>query len=323
MIIGWDIGGTKCAVSVGELRDGVMTLLKKEVFPTRETATPSATLRRLAEIGRRLCPAPEAVGISAGGPLDAARGIILSPPNLPGWDEVRITEYASSVFDAPSYLQNDADACALAEWKYGAGVGCRSMVFLTCGTGLGAGLILNGQLYSGACGMAGEVGHMRLSPFGPVGYGKAGSFEGFCSGGGIAELGKLYAAEALQMGQKLSYCGSADELGKITTRSLAEHAARGEADAVRVFDAAAEKLGQGLSVLIDLLNPEAIVLGSVFVRAESLLRPRMEEVIARECLPASRAACRILPARLGETLGDMAALTVAANGTENERMKKQ
>lgn len=321
MIIGWDIGGTKCAVSIGELREGGIALLKKEVFPTGETVTPTATLARLAEITRGLCKAPEAIGISAGGPLDARRGVILSPPNLPGWDEVKITEYASSVLGAPAYLQNDADACALAEWKYGAGIGCDSMVFLTCGTGLGAGLILNGRLYSGACGMAGEVGHIRLSEYGPVGYGKAGSFEGFCSGGGIAELGRLYAKEALQTGHGLSYCRTADELEGITAKHLAECAARGESDAARVFDTAAEKLGHGLSVLIDLLNPEAIVLGSVFVRAEALLRPKMEEVIARECLSLSRSACRILPARLGETLGDMAALSVAADGLENERKR--
>lgn len=319
MIIGWDIGGTKCAVSVGERQEGGIALLQKEVFPTKETVTPTATLARLADITKRLCPTPEAIGISAGGPLDAGRGIILSPPNLPGWNEVRVTEYASMALGAPSYLQNDADACALAEWKYGAGVGCDNMIFLTFGTGLGAGLILNGRLYSGACGMAGEIGHIRLSDYGPVGYGKAGSFEGFCSGGGIAELGKMFAKEARQSGRSLSYCQSGESLADITAKKIAACAARGEADAAAVFTRSAEQLGRGLSILIDLLNPERIILGSIFVRAEALLRPKMEEVIARECLSLSRSACRILPAGLGESLGDMAALSVAAVGLENER----
>lgn len=139
------------------------------------------------------------IGISCGGPLDSRRGVILSPPNLPGWDEVPVKAYFERETGAPAMLRNDADACAVAEWRYGAGRGCRNMVFLTFGTGFGAGLILNGALYSGSCDMAGEIGHIRAPgdpAYRPVGYGKSGSFEGYCSGGGIAELGRAIALEA-------------------------------------------------------------------------------------------------------------------------------
>ena len=112
-----------------------------------------------------------AVGISCGGPLDSKKGLILSPPNLPGWDNVPVTKLLSEALQVPAFLQNDADACAIAEWRFGAGQGCENMVFLTFGTGLGAGLILNGKLYQGASGMAGEVGHLRLFDNGHIGYG--------------------------------------------------------------------------------------------------------------------------------------------------------
>ena len=130
------------------------------------------------------------IGISCGGPLDSKKGIIFSPPNLPGWDNVPITRILSDEFGVETALQNDANACALAEWLMGAERGHSNMIFLTFGTGMGAGLILNGRLYSGTNDLGGEVGHIRLAKTGPVGFGKAGSFEGFCSGGGIAQLAK-------------------------------------------------------------------------------------------------------------------------------------
>ena len=318
VLIGFDIGGTKCAVSVGEERDGGLNILRKRTIPTDHAVPPRLMLERLCALAWELLApgeVPVAAGISCGGPLDSRRGVILSPPNLPGWDEVPATAIVSALMRCPVALQNDANACAIAEWKYGAGVGADNLIFLTFGTGLGAGLILGGVPYTGACDMAGEVGHMRLCATGPVGYGKAGSFEGFCSGGGIAQLGRMVATEALQMGGRVSFCAGADALADITARDIAECAARGEADALRVFDLCAEKLGEGLSILIDLLNPECIILGSIFCRCEELLRPRMQQVIDRETLTLSRAACRILPAGLGERLGDCAALSVAATLT--------
>ena len=97
------------------------------------------------------------MGISCGGPLDASSGVILSPPNLPGWDNVKIVQMIEEKFGVPCGLQNDANACALAEWRFGAGKGTKNMIFLTFGTGMGAGLILDGKLYAGTNGMAGEI----------------------------------------------------------------------------------------------------------------------------------------------------------------------
>ena len=149
--IGIDIGGTKCAVV-----RGIGTDIEAKV--RFETADCDSTLSRIfTEVNALMTDRIEAIGVSCGGPLDARRGVIMSPPNLPGWDDVHITEMLNERFNLPAYLCNDADACAVAEWRYGAGIGARNMAFLTFGTGLGAGLILDNKLYTGACGMAGEL----------------------------------------------------------------------------------------------------------------------------------------------------------------------
>ncbi len=295
MFFGVDIGGTKTALCLGDAQGRVLARRQ------RATQGPGETVAWLLETGRELGAGQkiEAIGISCGSPQDSVRGIIQSPPNLPGWDDVPITDLLSRGLGAPAFLQNDANACALAEWKYGAGQGTENMIFLTFGTGMGAGLILNGRLYGGTCGMAGEVGHLRLTDGGPVGYGKAGSMEGYCSGGGLADLCRLRGAPFAN------------------AKDLCEAARRGDARARAVVEESAARLGQGLSLLIDLLNPQAIVIGSVFARAEDLFRPEMERVIRQETLECSRACCRVVAARLGERIGDVAALSVAVQGWED------
>lgn len=280
--VGIDIGGTKCAVVRG---DDQGTILQKVQFPT---AGRDETLDRiLAEAAAMVTADTVSAGISCGGPLDSRRGLILGPPNLPGWNQVPITRMVSQSCGVDAFLQNDADACALAEWRFGAGAGCENMVFLTFGTGIGAGLILNGRLYSGSGGAAGEIGHVRLYDDGHIGYGKAGSFEGYCSGGGIAQYGQ----------------GSALELAK--------RAEAGDKEALEIWMRIGRDMGRLLAVLIDLLNPERIVIGSIFVRAGQYMRKSMEETLREEALPGNLDACRVVPAKLGESLGDMAAICVA------------
>ncbi len=312
MYLGIDIGGTKCALVLGK-KDG--SIVRKVKFETKDVTT---TLNQIIETAVGLCQAsPEAVesiGVSCGGPLDSRNGVILSPPNLPGWDHIEINRLLREATGLPAYLCNDANACALAEWKYGAGVGTDSMIFLTFGTGMGAGLVLDGRLYSGASDMAGEIGHVRIADHGPVGYGKSGSFEGFCSGSGIAQIGRTVAMELFQQGKVPSYCPSMDQLDQITAKSVAIAAREGQEDAVRVYDICAEKLGAGLAILVDVLNPQRIVLGSIYMRDSALLCEKMQAVLRRETLPLAYNAVEVVPAKLEENIGDIAALTVAAEG---------
>ena len=307
--IGFDIGGTKCAVSVGEVSRGNIKVLGREEVPTGESA--QETLERLAFAVERFRDqySVKRAGISCGGPLDSNTGVIGNPPNLKsGWYNFPIVEYVKNRFGLQAKLENDANACAVAEWKFGAGRGATNMIFLTFGTGLGAGLILDGKLYSGANGNAGEVGHMRLSQNGPVGYGKAGSFEGFCSGGGIARLAK-------QMGEKLKETPAfVSQLGGwecVTTKALSVAAFAGDPFAKKVFAKSGKMLGKGLSVVIDFFNPERIVLGGVFMRSHQLLVPAMEKEIKKEALLCSASICKIVPAKLSENVGDIAALSLA------------
>lgn len=315
MYIGIDIGGTKCAVVKGE---GNGKILEKKAFATTNFRE---TFDNILKTTDELVENEDivAIGISCGGPLDSQKGIIMSPPNLPGWDDVHITEILKERYGVEAYLQNDANACALAEWRFGAGRGVKNMVFLTFGTGLGAGLILNGHLYDGICGMAGEVGHMRLGTVGPVGYGKSGSFEGFCSGGGIAQLGRIKAMELLQTGKTASFCKSTDELDFITAKLIAECADNGFEDAKEVYRISGTYLGKGLSYIVDMLNPEMIVIGSIFARSAHLLVESMDKVMKEECLPSSLAVCRVVPAELGDSIGDCAALSVAVNGYKEDK----
>ena len=315
ILIGVDIGGTKCAVTVG-LPDGDDIAIKdKSAFRTTDVDDTIENIKReIREILDRNQLSSndiQAIGISCGGPLDSKTGVIMSPPNLPGWDNIPIVSILSGGFGVPAAVHNDANACALAEWKFGAGKGTRNMVFMTFGTGLGAGLILDGKLYTGTNDNAGELGHIRLEAFGPVGYGKAGSFEGFCSGGGIEQLARNMAKEELQMGRKVSWCPRGD-LSGITAKSVAEALRDGDPLARKVYDISARHLGMGLSIVIDILNPEMIVIGSIYARNEDVFQPLMLEVINNESLPLANKVCRIVPAALGESIGDYAALSIAA-----------
>lgn len=302
-IIGLDIGGTKTSIS--RLRRG-RTAREVHRFAT---GGPRPTLEEIARVIAHAGPPRHPVfGIACGGPLDAARGLVLSPPNLPGWDRVRVTKFFTDRFGGQAFLMNDANANALAEWHFGAGRGCRSMVYLTAGTGLGAGLIVEGRLVAGACGNAGEVGHVRLARRGPVGYRKAGSFEGFCSGGGLAQLVRHLPRAARPRDLR------AWRRAHPTAHAIALAARQGDAAARAVFAESGRRLGQALAILIDTLNPERIVLGSLWLRCRDLLGPEMRRVLEEEALADSLRACRIVPARLGENLGNCGAVCVALHG---------
>lgn len=313
--LGFDIGGTKCAVVIGE-KNGNSVIKKDKIrFDTVSSRGWRAVVADLISSAHTLLERNEiessdiiAAGVSCGGPLDSEKGIIMCPPNLPDWDNVPLADMISEEFGFPCKVCNDADACALAEWQFGAGRGCNDMIFLTFGTGMGAGLILGGKLYSGSCGLAGEVGHIRLDSDGPVGYGKAGSFEGFCSGAGIAAMAK----------KMLSIYNGTTTIPQddVTAKSIAIAANGGDKLANAIYRRCAEKLGLGVSILIDILNPEKIVIGSIYERSNHLLSETMNEVISREALSLSAKQCEVVPAMLGDEIGDYAALGVAKTFSE-------
>jgi glucokinase len=302
-IIGIDIGGTKCAVLLAD-ENGIFYFHEK--FDTTNVDETLSNLFKLIEKVVPMCETEPVFGISCGSPLDHKKGIILSPPNLPGWDEIHITEMIEERFGGRAYLMNDANACALAEWFFGAAKGYSNVVFLTHGTGNGAGLILDERLYQGTSGDAGEIGHVRLTNDGPWGYGKNGSFEGWTSGGGIARLAQKYAEE--RNGRVAFNPGNIDD---ISTKLVAEAAKAGDELALKIFNETSYYLGKGLAILVDLFNPDIIVLGSIYSRCKELIDKEMYKALKEECLPHTLKRCIIVPAQLGEDIGNFGAVSIA------------
>ena len=315
-LLGIDVGGTKCAIIYGVEVGGQLQIIDKIRFDTMVVQETIQTILDNLEVMMHrhglTSQNTGAIGISCGGPLDSKAGIVMSPPNLPGWDNIPIVRLVEERTGIPAGLQNDANACALAEYKFGAGRGCQNMVFMTFGTGLGAGIIIHGELYSGTNDNAGELGHIRLAPDGPVGYGKHGSFEGFCSGGGIAQLARCLVTEAYGKGENVPWCAQKD-ISSLTAYDVAIASHEGHELAKKIFDISSEYLGMGLSIVVDILNPELIVIGSIYARNEEMMRPVMQAVLDREALDGANRVCRVVPAALGEQIGDFASLSVASS----------
>jgi len=312
-IAGFDIGGTKCAVILANVNENNIEFLAREQIETDKSWQSVIDIlcdKLILQAQKNNIKISEIkqCGVSCGGPLDSENGLILSPPNLIGWNNVPICEYLQNKMGCPVKLKNDADACAVAEWKYGAGKGKNNIVFLTFGTGLGAGLVLNGQLYIGKNNMAGEIGHIRISSNGPVGYGKSGSFEGFCSGKGIQQQINTYFLEKEQQGIISKYYKNTDS---VTAKDLAFWAEKGDEDALCIFDRVGENFGKGLSIIIDFLNPEVIIVGGVYMRSYKFMENGMWRILKKECLSVSLNTVKIHPSQLGEKIGDYGAVVAS------------
>ncbi len=311
--IGLDIGGTKCAQTIGKIAaNDELEILKRVEFSTAGQK-PDVILGKFSEFIEDALKDYEisGIGISCGGPLDSKRGVIMSPPSLPLWDDIKVVEYFESKFGIKTLLQNDANACAVAEWKFGAGRNTENMVFLTFGTGFGAGLILGGRLYGGTADNAGEIGHIRLTDRGPEGYRKKGSCEGYCSGSGMARLARIMGKRS---NLKAQYAEFLDKIGgeeNISAKNMAEYARSGNEFCKAVYRKSGEMLGRSIAILVDLLNPQKIVIGGIFMRANDLLMPHAERIMKKECLSFSLSDVEVVPAGLGENIGDYAALSIA------------
>ncbi|HEX3880152.1 MAG TPA: ROK family protein [Bryobacteraceae bacterium] len=306
LLLGIDIGGTKTAVVVS---DQPPEVIARREFLTRPELGPQQTIEQIIATARELLAGRpiERIGVSCGGPLNSTTGVIQAPPNLSTWVDVPINRILGGAFGVPCALENDANAGAVAEHRFGAGIGTRNMVFLTMGTGLGAGIIANGILYRGACDAAGEIGHVRLTRTGPVGYHKSGSVEGWASGGGLAQAASAVVARADKRGETTLLGGES-----VSAKDVAEAARAGDRLAKRLIRATGKRLGETLAILVDILNPERIVIGGLAMRmGDDLLAPA-RAMLRREALPASAAACEVVPAKLNEQIGDLAALCVAA-----------
>jgi glucokinase len=315
ILAGIDIGGTKTAVVLSAEPPAVLGRIELPTWPSKGWQPAVASIKKAIDdllAAQKLDrSALLRMGVSCGGPLDRLHGIIQSPPNLPSWDDVPITSILADEFKVDCLIENDANAGAVAEHRFGAGKGTQNMVFLTMGTGLGAGIITDGHLYRGTNDLAGEIGHVRLTRTGPVGHNKAGSAEGWASGGGIAQLAAQSVAEA-QRKRKKTVLAEQMKSGKaITARDVAVAAKKGDEIALGILRTTGGRLGEVLAILVDILNPERIVIGGLAMRLGDMLLDPARHVMKREALAPCVSVCTIVPAALGESIGDAAALAVA------------
>jgi glucokinase len=293
-IIGLDIGGTKSAVVEGTFD---AQILQRHPFTTPvDQPFDIARGRMAAEIDQVLeaSRSAEVISVSVGGPLDIQRGVLTAPVHLPNWHGAPLKGWLEARYGLPTYVEHDGNSGALAEYHFGAGQGARVLIFLTFGTGLGAGIIIDGRLLYGVTDTAGEVGHIRIAPDGPISHGKSGSWEGFASGVGLVHLAHLRQPHRWQE--------------PLTTRVIVSAALEGDPDALALVREAGQWLGRGLAMLVDILNPDRILVGTLgVVLGELLLEPARQSMQA-EALPIAAAACQVLPAGLGERLQDVQAL---------------
>ncbi len=313
--LGLDIGGTKLAAGVAG-DDG--RLLSREVIPARTEEGPETMIARLLEMGRRVVAASDvppkaiaATGVSCGGPLDIRTGVVREPTNLPGWIDVplvaRLTAaFADLLVDRPVYLENDANAAAMAEHRYGAGRGVRNLVYLTISTGIGGGVIVDDRIVEGESGNAAEIGHMSLAHDGwPCPCGSRGCLEAFASGTNIARR----ARDRIAAGEPSSL--TAFETEAITSREVAEAARAGDPLACTVWDETAAVLGAGVGSIINLFNPRLVILGGgVTAVGDQLIAP-VRRIALERAFPSMAAEADVVIAGLGADIGIVGAVAAA------------
>jgi glucokinase len=313
VIVGIDIGGTKCAVSLAEANGEI--LHRKGMLTQAANNSPNQVLDQLAGMVRDMLEergmnseAIRGIGVSCGGPLDTKTGIIYAPPNLPDWVAVPVRQFFQEAFGLPVYVENDANATALAEWRFGAGRGYNNVVFITMGTGIGGGIILDGRLYHGTNDLAGELGHQTILIDGPLcGCGKRGCLEALASGPAIARL----ARESLSYGRHKRVLALADgKSSDISAAHVVAAAKEGDTFALQILNEAGTYMGLGLANVIQILNPEIIILGTIAVHAGDLILDPIRKAVSEYSWQRSREVCTIVPAALGDRAQDLAAIAI-------------
>lgn len=304
IVIGMDLGGTNLRLA-GVTAGGELVALHREQTGAREGPEPVIE-RIFAAIGRVADSLTGAggtvlgIGLGAPGIISRRAGAVVASPNLPGWQDVPLRDRVAAATGLPVLLENDANAAAYGEYWRGAGVGCESMVLLTLGTGVGGGLVLGGELWRGADGMAGEIGHVTVDPGGRTcRCGNSGCLETYASATGIVD----------------GYRELSGAQEAVTAEEINRRAHEGDANARQAYREAGRSLGVAFATLVNLLNPERIVIGGGVLPAWDLFIPPAEQEMHRRAFSAPASRVRIAAA----VLGDLAGVTGAAGLFWRER----
>lgn len=313
-ILGIDIGGTKLAVGVATAQG---QLLSTERIPTNSGEGPDRVLARLADVCRTVIEKAgvkvDAAGVGCVGPLDQKTGYVINPVNLHGWNKVPLVNTLKSHLNIPVFLDNDANAAALGEHRFGAGRGMANMVYLTISTGIGGGIIVNHQLYQGENGNAGELGHMSVNFAGrPCGCGNLGCIEQYASGTAIAARAReAVLAAGNHESVLVSLAGTVD---RINGQTVVEAVRQRDPLACRVWDETIVALGSCMVSVIHIFNPRRIVLGGGISNAGDLLFVPLRKQTKIHAMPTLHDICDIVPAELGDQVGVLGAVAVGLDG---------
>ncbi len=302
-VLAVDFGGTQIRAARVE-RDGSIL---DENYGLTGDGEPGVVVDRIISVVARSWDAaarasdePAAISIAAPGPIDFARGVILKAPNIAGFANVPICDAVADRFGVPVFLQNDANAAALAEHEFGAGRGFDHMVYLTISSGIGAGIIAHGRLLRGATGNAGEVGQMTVDLNDRVYLsGCLGTMEGQASGDHLAN----YAASRLAAGQRSSLAKVLAGGGELDGAAVVEAAREGDPLALATWQRALAGLGAGTVSFVHVLNPEIIVVGGGVANAGEMLFGPLRDYVKRWALPGFSEHLQIVPAALGNRVG--------------------
>ncbi len=313
-VLGYDVGGTKIAVSL-MMSNG--EVLGSERFNNRDTE-PGETLAALAESGKNMIekagfkPADvRGIGVSTPGPADIPNGIMTAPPNNPKWRNVHINEYLSKAVGIPAVMENDANAGMLAEWFFGAGKGCRDAIYLTMSTGIGGGIIAAGHLIDGTGYYGGEVGHTVIDINGPMcNCGLRGCYEAYCGGRAVAQ--RLQRELAGQPDHAIVKAAGG-KLEDVDFVALEKAVIAKDPYAMAIWDEVMLRNAQGIGILINSLNPEKIILGTIPSAAGDLFMKPFLAYLPRFCWKVSLDGCEITTSALGRKLGEYAGPAVVLN----------
>jgi len=312
-VVAVDLGGTKILAAVVS-QDGKALVRKR--YDTMANEGVDSVVNRIFSAINDIVNACNmsltelgGISVAAAGAIDMKRGIVTASPNLPGWCDVPLRDIIGDRFKTISFLINDAKAAALGEHRYGAGKGAKNLIYLTVSTGIGSGIIIDGKLYFGESGSAGELGHMTIDVNGPLcGCGNRGCWEALASGSALAKD----AINRIQGGNKSMITEMVGgNLEKITAETVSIAAERGDSLALDVVLRAAKYLGIGLANVVNIFNPEMIVIGGgVSKMGELLLTPARQEMRTRAFRLAAEAVS-IVPAVLGDENGVLGAAAYA------------
>ena len=317
LLLGIDIGGTKTSVCLGDEKGH---LTASERMPTGTPDGPERCIARMIELARSLLSRSgtsladiTAVGLSAPGPVSLRDQVMLEPPNMKGWVNVPLVRLFREAFARPVFMNNDANACALAEYLFGGCHGTAHLVYLTMSTGLGAGFVVDGRVVQGVTDLAGEVGHHVLDINGPpCPCGQRGCWEIYCGGMNVANRLRERIVREHTHTAILDLAGGNPE--RIDFRIFVDAVKAGDAFALAAWEEYVERLAQGIGTVIQFMNPEVIILGTIAIHTGELLLQPVRERLAKYCWRHGREACRIVPSALGTRIGDLSAIAVALGG---------